>query len=124
MPTKGELKLDTPTLVRSSNGYGVRLCAEASSVHMIRTGIKTELCPVIGSEEQSEEVVRALTEKLEEDPDGVLEYNIFGRSLYEMVKDGMQSKLSHMPDSARERLGETIGKIINEGSNGLICILL
>ena len=124
MPTLSELKLDEPTLVKQPNGYGVKVSAHADSIHMIKTGIKADLCPVIGSQEQSEEVVKFLRGEYEDNPDKVWEYNMFGRSLYEMVSDGMNAKLSHMPDESREKLGETLGKIINEGSNGLICILL
>jgi stage IV sporulation protein A len=91
---------------------------------MIKTGIKADFCPVIGSEEQSLEVVKSLTAEFDENPERVWEYNMFGRSLYDMVSDGMQAKLSHMPDESREKLSDTLGKIINEGSNGLICILL
>ncbi len=124
MPTVEELKLDEPTLVKQQNGYGVKVTAHADSIHMIKTGIKADLCPVIGTEEQSEEVVKFLAGEFEENPERVWEYNMFGKSLYDMVSDGMNAKLSHMPDESREKLGETLGKIINEGSNGLICILL
>ena len=124
MPSIKDLKLEEPTLIKQANGYGVKVSASAESIHMIKTGIKADLCPVIGSEEQSEEVVRFLQGELEDNPDKVWEYNMFGRSLYDMVSDGMTAKLSHMPDESREKLGETLGKIINEGSNGLICILL
>ncbi|MBQ8302268.1 MAG: stage IV sporulation protein A [Clostridia bacterium] len=124
MPTVEELKLDEPTLVKQQGGYGVKVSAHADSIHMIKTGIKADLCPVVGSEEQSEEVVKFLQSEFEENPDKVWDYNMFGRSLYDMVSDGMNAKLSHMPDESREKLGETLGKIINEGSNGLICILL
>ncbi len=124
MPSMKDLKLEEPTLVRQANGYGVKVTAHADSIHMIKTGIKADLCPVVGSEEQSEEVVKFLQSEFEDNPDKVWEYNMFGKSLYDMVSDGMNAKLSHMPDESREKLGETLGKIINEGSNGLICILL
>ena len=124
MPSLKELKLEEPTLIKQANGYGVKVSANADSIHMIKTGIKADLCPVIGSEEQSREVVKFLQEEFEENPEKVWEYNMFGKSLYDMVSDGMNAKLSHMPDESREKLGETLGKIINEGSNGLICILL
>jgi stage IV sporulation protein A len=124
MPTISELKLEEPRLIKQPNGYGVKVTAHADSIHMIKTGIKADLCPVIGSEEQSEEVVRFLSDEFSENPEGVWEYNMFGKSLYDMVSDTMGAKLSHMPDESREKLGETLGKIINEGSNGLICILL
>ena len=124
MPEPSELRLDEPQLVRQASGYGVRMTAHADSIHMIRTAIKTELCPVIGSEEQSCEVVKFLSDEFSENPEGVWSYNMFGRSLYDMVTDGMEAKLGNMPDESREKLGQTLGKIINEGSNGLICILL
>ena len=124
MPSLKDLRLEEPTVVKQPNGYGVKVTAHADSIHMIKTGIKADLCPVIGSEEQSEEVVKFLQGEFEDNPDKVWEYNMFGKSLYDMVSDGMNAKLSHMPDESREKLGETLGKIINEGSNGLICILL
>lgn len=124
MPSKEELTLDEPELTRQSGGYGVKVTARADSIHMIKTGIRADVSPVIGTEEQSAEVVKFLTEELSENPDGVWEYNMFGKSLYDMIGDGMRAKLLHMPDDSREKLGETLGKIINEGSNGLICILL
>ena len=124
MPTVSEMKLDEPSLVKQADGYGVKVTAHADSIHMIKTGIKADFCPVVGSEEQSMEVVKSLSAEFEENPDRLWEYNMFGRSLYDMVSDGMQAKLSHMPEESREKLSETLGKIINEGSNGLICILL
>lgn len=124
LPTMAEMKLDEPKLVKQGGGYGVKVTAHADSIHMIKTGIKADLCPVVGSEEQSEEVVKFLSDEYEENPEEVWKYNMFGKSLFDMVSDGMSSKLSNMPDESREKLGETLGKIINEGSNGLICILL
>ena len=124
MPSLADLKLEEPKLVKQANGYGVKVTAHADSIHMIKTGIKADLCHVVGSEEQSEEVVKFLAGEFEDNPEKVWEYNMFGKSLYDMVSDGMNAKLSHMPDESREKLGETLGKIINEGSNGLICILL
>ncbi len=124
MPDSESMRLEAPRLEKSAGGYGVRISAGADSIHMIKTGIKAELCPVIGSEEQSAEVVKYLSSEYETNPGAVWEYNMFGKSLYDMVRDGMDAKLTNMPDESREKLGETLGKIINEGSNGLICILL
>ena len=124
MPTASELKFDEPKLVRQQGGFGVKVSAHADSIHMIKTGIKTELCPVVGSEDQTAEVVKYLSDELRDNPEHVWEYNMFGKTLYDMVNDGMTAKLSHMPDDSREKLGETLGKIINEGAGGLICILL
>lgn len=124
MPSPEELKLDEPKLVKQSGGYGVKMTARADSIHMIKAGIKTDLCPVVGTEAHSEEVVKYLTDELSEDPGRVWESNLFGRSLYDLVNDGLTAKISHMPEESREKLGETLEKIINEGANGLICILL
>lgn len=124
MPSPDELKLDEPELVKQAGGYGVRVTAHADSIHMIKAGIKADLCPVVGTEEQSEAVVKFLTDEMEENPSKVWESNMFGKSLYDLVNDGMTAKLAHIPDESREKLGETLGKIVNEGSNGLICILL
>ena len=124
MPSASEMKLDEPRIVKQAGGYGVKLTASADSIHMIKTGIKAELCPVVGSEEQSEEVVKYLSGELEENPEGIWECNMFGRSLYDLVNDGMNAKLSHMPDESREKMGETLERIVNEGAGGLICILL
>jgi stage IV sporulation protein A len=124
MPTSEEMKLDEPRLVKQANGYGVRVSARAESIHMIKTGIRADLCPMVGTAEQSEEVVKYLISEYEDAPEKVWESNMFGKSLYDLVSDGMKSKLEHMPDESREKLGETLERIINEGAGGLLCILL
>lgn len=124
MPEVTDLRLEKPTIVKQSGGYGVRLCASAQSIHMIRADIRTEINPIVGTEQQSEEFVRNILAEFESDPQGLWESNMFGKSLYELVNDGLRGKLAHMPDDARRKLGETLERIINEGSNGLICILL
>ena len=124
MPKTEELKLEEPTLVKQAGGWGVKVSASADSIHMIKSGIRADLCPVVGTEAQADEVVRYLTGEYESCPERIWDCNMFGKSLYDLVNDGMQAKLSHMPDESRRRLGETLEKIINEGSNGLICILL
>jgi stage IV sporulation protein A len=124
MPTSEEMKLDEPRLVKQANGYGVKVSARAESIHMIKTGIRADLCPMVGTAEQSEEVVKYLISEYEDAPEKVWESNMFGKSLYDLVSDGMKSKLEHMPDESREKLGETLERIINEGAGGLLCILL
>ena len=124
MPTLEDMSLEEPEAVKQPGGWGVKVTAHASSIHMIKTGIKADLCPVVGSEEQSEKIIKSLAEEYEENPARVWEFNMFGKSLYELVSDGMAEKLGHMPDESRERLSHTLGKIIDEGANGLICILL
>ena len=124
MPRSDELVLDEPKLTRQNGGWGVKVSASAEAIHMIKTGIRTELCPVVGTEEQTEEVVKYLLDEFEDDPKRVWESNMFGKSLYDLVNDGMNAKLINIPDDAREKLGETLEKVVNEGANGLICILL
>ena len=124
MPRPDELTLDEPCITKHSGGWGVKVSANAEAIHMIKTGIKTDICPVVGSEEQTEEVVKYLTDELSEDPKRVWESNLFGKSLYDLVNDGMNAKLINLPSDAREKLGETLERVVNEGANGLICILL
>ncbi len=124
MPTPHEMQLEEPHTVRTAGGFGVKICAHADSIHMIRTGIRAELCPMVGTEEQTDEIVKHLIQEFEADPEKIWESNMFGKSLYDLVSDGMNAKLLHMPDESREKLGETIEKIINDGASGLLCILL
>ena len=124
MPSPEELTLEEPRLTKQPGGWGVKVTAHASSIHMIKAGIKTELCPVVGTEEQSEAVVKYLVGEIGEEPKRVWESNMFGRSLYDLVNDGLNAKLENIPDEAREKLSETLERIVNEGANGLVCILL
>lgn len=124
MPSVEEMKLEEPEIVRQPGGYGIRLRASAESIHMIRAGIETEISPIVGTEQQSEELVRSMLRDFEEDPKKIWDSNLFGKSLYDLVNEGLHTKLEHMPDDAREKLGETLSRIINEGSSGLICIIL
>ena len=124
MPEAGDLTLEEPQIVKQAGSYGVRLRASAPSIHMIRAEIGAEINPIVGTEEQSEEMVNYLMEEFESDPASLWQSNMFGRSLYELVNDGLHAKLGHMPEDARQKFGETLSKIINEGSQGLICIIL
>ena len=124
MPTIDELRLEEPAIVKQNGGYGVRLCASAQSIHMIRANIETEINPIVGTEQQSEEIVKYMLKEFEEEPTKIWSSNMFGKSLYELVNEGLHSKLEHMPDESRSKLAETLERIINEGSNGLICIIL
>ena len=124
MPGIDDLRLEEPKIIKQSGGYGVKLKASAPSIHMIRADIETEINPVVGTEQQSEELIRSILSGFEEDPRSLWESNMFGKPLYELVNDGLRSKLAHMPEESRGRLGKTLERIINEGSGGLICILL
>ena len=124
MPDVADMRLDEPEIVRQAGGYGVRLRASASSIHMIRANIEAEVSPIVGTEQQSEDLVRYMLKEFDEDPSRIWESNMFGKSLYELVNEGIHTKLAHMPDASRAKLSETLERIINEGSGGLICILL
>ena len=123
-PPLEEMMLDEPELIRQGSRFGVRLKATAPSIHMIRVDVESEFAPIIGTEKQSEELVRYLMQDFEENPLKIWESDIFGRSLHSIVRDGIQGKLAMMPDNARYKLQETLGRIINEGSGGLIAIIL
>lgn len=123
-PSIDELTLEEPEIVKQGNRFGVRLRASAPSIHMIRADIETEVSPIVGTEKQSEELVHYLLKEFEVDPRKIWESNIFGKSLHELVNEGLHNKLYRMPEDAQEKLQETLQKIINEGSGGLICIIL
>ena len=123
-PTIDELILEEPEMVKQGSKFGVKLRAKAPSIHMIRADIQTEVSPIVGSEKQSEELVNYLLSEFENDPTKIWESNIFGKNLHELVNEGLQNKLYKMPEDARVKLQETLERIINEGSGGLICIIL
>jgi len=124
MPGTDELELEEPEIMKQGGRYGVRLRASAPSIHMMRADITTEVAPIVGSEKQSEELVRYLLDEFEKDPSKIWDSNIFGKSLYSLVNEGLNNKLYHMPQEARLKLQETIERIINEHCSGLICIIL
>lgn len=124
MPTLDELALEEPEIIKQGGRYGVRLKASAPSIHMMRATINTEVNPIVGSEKQSEDLVMYLLKEFEESPARIWESNIFGKSLHELVNEGLHNKLYRMPEDARIKLQETIERIINEGCTGLICIIL
>ena len=123
-PSIEELILEEPEMVKQGSRFGVKLRAKAPSIHMIRADIETEVSPIVGSERQSEELVNYLLSEFESDPIKIWESNIFGKNLHELVNEGLQNKLAKMPEEAQMKLQETLQRIINEGSGGLICIIL
>lgn len=123
-PTLEDMSLDEPELIRQGSRFGVRLKATAPSIHMIKVDVESEFAPIIGTEKQSEELLRYLMQDFEEDPIKMWESDIFGRSLANIVREGIQAKLMMMPENGRYKLQETLERIINEGSGGLIAIIL
>ncbi len=124
MPSMEDLTLEEPQIIKQGSKYGIRLRATAPSIHMLKTNITTEVTPIVGSEEQSEELVSYLLGEFDDDPVKIWQSNIFGKSLNELVNEGMHNKLYRMPADARMKLNETVERIINDGCNGLICIIL
>lgn len=124
VPEIDDMKLEDPKIVRHSGGYGVRLKASAPSIHMIRATIETEIDPVVGSQQQSEELLTFLLSEFEDDPSRIWETNLFGKTLYQLVNEGLSAKLATVSESSREKLSETLSRIVNEGSGGLICVIL
>ncbi|KYO66707.1 stage IV sporulation protein A [Thermovenabulum gondwanense] len=123
-PQLDELTLEEPEIIRQGFRFGVRLRAVAPSIHMIRADIQTEVSPLIGTEKQSEELLNYLMSEFERSPEKIWQTNIFGKSLQELVREGIQNKLQHMPEAAQVKLQETLQRIVNEGSGSIICIIL
>ena len=124
VPGIDELTLEEPEIMKQGGRYGVRLKASAPSIHMIRADIETAVSPIVGNEKQSEDMVNYLLQEFEGDTGKIWQSNIFGRSFHELVSEDLQGKLKRMPADARKKLQETLTRIINEGSGGLICIIL
>jgi len=124
MPSIEQLTLEEPEIIRHGGRYGVKLKASAPSIHMMKADISTEVAPIVGSEKQSQELVEYLLSEFDSDPAKIWESNIFGKSLHELVNEGLHNKLYRMPPDARAKLAETIERIINDGCSGLICIIL
>ena len=123
-PTMDDMSLEEPEIVKQGNKFGVKLRASAPSYHIIKANVETEIAPVVGSEKQSEELVHYLLKEFDESPEKIWESHIFGKTLHDLVNEGLHTKLQKMPIDAQLKLSETLEKIINEGSGGLICIIL
>ena len=124
MPDISELQLAQPEIMKQGGRYGVRLKASAPSIHLMKANITTEVTPIVGSEKQSEELVMSMMSDFADDPLKIWDSNIFGKSLNELVNEGLHAKLAKLPDDARQRLSQTLERLINEGCSGLICIIL
>lgn len=121
MPSAEEMALQTPEVLRKNGAYGVKLRAGAPSIHMIRVDIDTEISPMVGSEQQSQDLISYLTG---EDPEKLWQSNIFGKSVYDLIQEGLTAKVIRMPEDVREKFRGTLTRIVNEGATGLICLIL
>ena len=124
MPEPSDMTLEKPEIVKQGNRFGVRLKASAPSIHMIRANIETEISPFVGTEKQSEELVDYILSEFEEEPEKIWTSNLFGKPLNELMGEGLQSKLGRIPDEERVKIQETLQRVINDGGNGLVCIIL
>ena len=121
MPAAGEMKLEKPEVIRKGGAFGVKLKAGAPSIHMVRVDIDTEISPMVGDEKQSRDLIAYLRD---ENPDTLWQSNIFGKSVYDLIQEGLNAKLIRMPDEVRSKFRGTLTRIVNEGASGLICLIL
>ena len=124
IPTMSDMELKEPQVVKKGAGYGVKLRASAPSLHIMKVDVETEVNPVVGTEQQGEDMIKYLMSEFETDPSNIWETNMFGKSLSSLVKEGINSKLTSMPVDAKAKMRKTVGKIVNEGRGGVVCILL
>ena len=124
VPAMEDVTLSAPQLMKQGNRYGVRIRASAPTLHLVRSDVETEITPVLGTQEQSEEFIRFLTEEYEQDPARLWDTNFFGKSLRTLVKEGMSGKITQMPMDTREKVQQALSRMLNEGDGGMICILL
>ena len=123
-PTMDEMTLQDPQIFKQGSRFGVKLKASAPSLHIMRVDIETEVCPVVGTEQQSEDLVNYLLSEFEQNPKGIWQTNMFGKSLDSLVNEGLNNKLNSMPEETQKKMRKTLSRIINEGRGGIICILL
>lgn len=123
-PELSEMKLEQPEIFNQGNSYGIKLKASAPSLHFIKANIETEISPIMGTERETEELVKSLLEQFESDPSKIWQSNMFGKSLEVLVKEGLQKKLYKMPEDIQVKIQKTLQRIINEGNGGLICIII
>ena len=124
MPEKEDITLETPELIKSGNKYGVKIKAEAPSVHMIKANITTEIAPIIGTKEQAEDLVEYIKTSTGENGEDIWDVNIFGKSIEQLVEDGLNTKTNKMNVESKQKLQDTMEKIVNDGDGGLVCIII
>lgn len=124
LPSIEDMELEEPEIVKQPGGYGVKFKASAPSMHLIRTRVKAEVFPIVGSERQSEDIVKYLLKEYETNPSEIWNSDMFGKKLYELVNESISAKLEHMQEETRSKFSGTLEKIINDGSGGIICIIL
>ena len=124
VPTMEEMELKEPEIVKHGGQCGVKLKAEAPSLHIMKVNVETEVSPIMGGYEQSQDLAKYLLDEFESNPQGIWQTNMFGKSLENLVAEGLNNKLTVMPVNLQNKLRKTLGRIVNEGKGGIICILL
>ena len=122
-PSKEDIKLDEPVIIKQGSKFGVKIRSEAPSIHMIRANIETEIAPIVGNEQQAQDLADYI-KKESESPEGVWGTNIFGKSVEELVMDGMRNKLTMINDESQVKLQDSMQKIVNDSNGGLVCIII
>ena len=123
-PERSEIVLDEPVVIRHGNRYGVKMKAEAPSINLIRARIQTEIAPIVGSEQQAKDLIAYIKSSSKDSEEGIWNANIFGKSIEQIVEDGIQAKISQMTDECQQKLQDTLQKIINDSNGGMICIII
>ena len=123
-PERSEIVLDEPQVIKHGNKYGVKMKAEAPSINLIKAHIETEIAPIVGSEQQAQDLIAYIKENARDSDDGIWNTNIFGKSIEQIVEDGIQAKVSQMTEDCQLKLQDTLQKIINDSNGGMICIII
>jgi len=123
-PVRSEIILDEPQLIKHGNKYGVKMKAEAPSINLIKAHIQTEIAPIVGSEQQAEDLIAYMKENAKRKEDGIWDTNIFGKSIEQIVEDGIQAKVNQMTEDCQMKLQDALQKIINDSNGGMICIII
>ncbi len=123
-PSKEEIILGEPEIIKTGNKYGVKIKAQAPSIHMIKTEVLTEIAPIVGSEQQAKELIEYINSSAQSSENGIFETNIFGKSIEQIVEDGIRNKLDKLSNETQEKMKNTLEKITNESSGGVICIII
>ena len=123
-PDREDIALEKPELIRHGNKFGVKIKASSPSIHMIRANIETEIAPIVGSEQQAKDLIAYIKSSSKDSEEGIWNANIFGKSIEQIVEDGIQAKISQMTDECQQKLQDTLQKIINDSNGGMICIII
>ena len=124
IPSIDEIQIRQPEVIKHGNKFGVKIKAMSPSVHLIQANIETEIAPIVGSEEQANDLIQYITQNTKDNPDGIWDTSIFGKSIRQLVEDGIDNKVNRLSDESQVKLQETIQKVVNDSNGGLVCIII